>query len=281
MAAGALMPPMIANAPIGVFDSGVGGLSVLRHIQQALPGEHLLYFSDAQFAPYGGRAEQQIEARAQAIGDYLTRRGVKAIVVACNTATAVAIETLRRAYPSLILVGVEPGLKPAAARSHNKIVGVLATAATLASTRFTRLRDEISLATGVQFLMQACVGLADQIEQGALHSATTRALLRRYVMPLLDQGADTLVLGCTHYPFVLAEIEAILLERGCTAVALVDTGEAVTRQLVRLLAASALCGDTSGSIHGMTSGNRSALEIAFMTLLGREVTVTQVDFGAG
>ena len=275
MAAVPVTMPMDANAPIGVFDSGVGGLSVLRHIQQDLPGEHLLYFSDARFAPYGGLPAEQIEARALIIGAYLMERGVKAVVVACNTATAVAIAALRRTYPELILVGVEPGLKPAAAQSAAKIVGVLATEATLGSARFALLRDQISTATGVRFITQACPGLVDLIERGELDSAATRALLQRYTLPLLDSGVDTLVLGCTHYPFVLKQLEAIVQAHAGNRVTVVDTGAAIARQLARVLELRAgLRVDARGSVEGVTSGPAHDLQRAFMNLMQQDVAVT-------
>ncbi|GAA4027010.1 glutamate racemase [Actimicrobium antarcticum] len=269
---------MAASVPIGVFDSGIGGLSVLQHIHAALPRESLLYFSDARHAPYGGRPEQFIEARALAVGAFMTRHCVKALVVACNTATAVAITALRRAYPSLIVVGVEPGLKPAAALTHTKIVGVLATEATLASKRFAHLHETISAATSATFLTQACPGLADRIEQGQLDSPDTLALLMRYVVPLLEQGADTLVLGCTHYPFVKTQIATIVRDHAEQAVTLVDTGAAVARRLSQLLAdRELLCDHGNGEVGGATSGETALLEAAFLRLLGMQVRVIRDD----
>ncbi|MEC5218582.1 glutamate racemase [Actimicrobium sp. GrIS 1.19] len=268
-----LMTPIDANAPVGVFDSGVGGLSVLRHIRARLPQERLVYFSDARFAPYGGRPEHEIEARALAIGAFLVGHGVKAIVVACNTATAAAIAALRSAYPSLPLVGVEPGLKPAAALSATKIVGVLATEATLASKKFLALRDTISAATQVRFVLQGCAGLADQVEAGALESPATQLLLQRYVLPLLDQGADTLVLGCTHYPFVRDQIVQIIAAHTARPIGIVDTGAAVAQQLERLLAGHAALRTGAGHVAGFSSGAPAALADAFRTLLGVAIEV--------
>ena len=268
--------PMAANAPIGVFDSGVGGLSVLRHIRACLPQEALLYFSDAQFAPYGGRPERQIEERALAIGALLAAYPVKALVVACNTATAAAIAALRRAYPALIVVGVEPGLKPAAASSVTRVVGVMATEATLASTRFAHLRETLSAATGVTFLTMACPGLALRIEQDQMHLPESLALLRRCVVPLLEQGADTLVLGCTHYPFVQEQIAAMTREQVPRNVTIIDTGAAVARQLASQLDRHGLLRRQSApSIDGLTSGSAADLECAFKRLLGLTVRVVQ------
>lgn len=269
---------MAADAPIGVFDSGIGGLSVLRHIRDCLPHEALLYFSDAQFAPYGGRPESQIEERALAIGTFLVARDVKALVVACNTATAVAIAALRRAYPALIVVGVEPGLKPAAAVSVSKIVGVLATEATLASHRFAHLRETLSATTAVTFLTMPCPGLALLIEQDRMHLPASIALLRSFVLPLLDQGADTLVLGCTHYPFVRDQIEAIANEHAGHGVTIIDTGAAVARQLASQLNAQALLRqEPAPSVDGFSSAKATDLARAFVRLLDLTVRVLHAD----
>ncbi len=232
--------PAAAAAPIGVFDSGVGGLSVLRHIRAQLPDEHLLYLADSGFAPYGDKPEQVVAERSLAIAEFLVGRGAKALVVACNTATVAAIKLLRAHYPQMPIVGVEPGLKPAAAASRSGKIGVLATEGTLAGEKFNLLREQISAASGASFLLQGCTGLVERIERGELDDAGTRAMLERYVLPLLRQGADTLVLGCTHYPFVQASIEHLIARAELGPVTLVDTGEAVARQLKRLLDAASL-----------------------------------------
>lgn len=229
-----------AHAPIGVFDSGVGGLSVLRHIRAQCPQEDLLYFADSAHAPYGEKSEAYVVQRSLAIAEFLLSLGAKALVVACNTATVAAIKAVRARYPELPVVGVEPGLKPAAAASHNGKVGVLATARTLQGEKFLQLREQISSATGAEFLLQPAVGLVDQIELGDLHSPAIAAMLEHYIAPLLDQGADTLVLGCTHYPFVRDGIQRVLDQHGRGDVQIVDTGDAVARQLVRLLTAANL-----------------------------------------
>jgi glutamate racemase len=263
---------------VGVFDSGLGGLSVLRHIRACLPGEDLLYFADSGYAPYGNRSEEDIVARSLAIADFLMQRQARALVVACNTATAWAIKALRVQYPSLPLVGVEPGLKPAAVLTTSKIVGVMATERTLRSEKFHLLREQIAAASGVRFEGQACIGLADQVEKGELHSPATAQLVRRYVEPLLEHGADTLVLGCTHYPFVQPLIEEVVRSITSRPVAIVDTGEPVARQLVRLLGSSArTTGD--GTIRGFTTASASTLANAFSRLLGMDVPVEEVAGG--
>jgi len=267
-----------ADAPIGVFDSGIGGLSVLKYVHTYLPHEQLLYFADSGFAPYGGKSESEIVARSLAIAEFLMQRKVKALVVACNTATAAAIKALRERYPTLPVVGVEPGLKPAAVLTKSGTVGVLATQSTLSSAKFKLLREQISAATNVRFLSQPCVGLVDQIEKGELHSAVTAALVRRYVEPLLEQGADTLVLGCTHYPFVQPLIEEVIDCITSKAIAIVDTGEPIARQLARRLVEHNLQQEEErlGAATGFTTGSEIVLADAFSRLLGLNPSVASI-----
>lgn len=274
------LAPSSIDAPVGIFDSGVGGLSVLRHIRSQLPHEHLLYFADSAFAPYGDKSEEVLGERALVVTAFLLERGVKALVVACNTATVAAIALLRERYPELPIVGVEPGLKPAAAASRNGKIGVLATDATLSGDKFLQLRDQISQASGARFLLQPCVGLADQIELGELDSEATAAMLERYIAPLLAEGADTLVLGCTHYPLVQASIEQVIAQATDRPVTLVDTGDAVARQLARLLvAAGTLRTAGEGSVTGFTTASEAALSAAFNRLIGIEPPVHEVRLG--
>ncbi len=271
--------PSSADAPIGVFDSGVGGLSVLRHIHAQLPHEHVLYFADSAFAPYGAKTDEWLVQRAIAVTAFLLEKGAKALVVACNTATVAAIKAVRAAYPSLPVVGVEPGLKPGAAATRNGTVAVLATASTLRGEKFLALREKISGTNGTQFLLQPCIGLVERIEQGDLTGEETAAMLKGYVEPLLEQGADTLVLGCTHYPFVQEAITKLVAARGdATAVTVIDTGDAVARQLARLLEGAGLLrpGGTPAHLHGYTSGNAAALQQQFANLLGLHPEVESV-----
>ncbi len=260
---------------------------MLRHVHALLPDEKLIYFADSGFAPYGEKPEDVIVARALAIAEFLLKREVKAIVVACNTATAAAIAGLRARYPQLQVVGVEPGLKPAAAQTQTKVVGVLATGNTLASSKFLALQEQIATASGVRFLLQACTGLADQIEKGELNSRETASMVERYVAPLLAQHADTLVLGCTHYPFVQPLIEQAVAVAG-RPIGLIDTGAAVARQLQRLLLLNDLAavstdkeGPIAAQLTAYTTGSRTALATAFSNLLGLMPTVEQVSVTAG
>jgi glutamate racemase len=270
------------NTPIGIFDSGVGGLSILRHIRAQLPDEHLIYVADTGFAPYGDKPELVVAERSLAVARFLVDRGVKALVVACNTATIAAVNLLRDSFPDMPIVGVEPGLKPAAAASRNGKVGVLATERTLSGDKFLRLRDQVTDATHARFLLQPCRGLVEEIEAGDAEG--TMAMLRRYVTPLLEQGADTLVLGCTHYPLVKASIEHVAAEAGYPDVVLIDTGEAVARQLVRLLQAGGLerAADPAApaQLEAWTSASATALAAAFDVLLGIAPPVHETVFGA-
>ena len=267
------MPPAAPSldAPIGVFDSGVGGMSVLRHIQAQLPHENLIYLADSGYAPYGAKSEQLVAERSLAVAQFLIGQGAKALVVACNTATIAAIKVLRTHYPDMPIVGVEPGLKPAAAASRTGKVAVLATDVTLAGEKFLLLRDQVSIASHAQFLLQGCPGLVDQIELGECDSSATRVMLEGYLLPLLNKGVDTVVLGCTHYPFVRATIESILADAGRHDVVLIDTGDAVARQLARLLASGACLrppSATPATLTAFTTASGTALSVAFSSLLG-------------
>jgi glutamate racemase len=241
-----------------------------------------VYVADSGFAPYGDKPEQVVAGRSLAIARFLVERGAKALVVACNTATVAAVKLLRERFPEMPIVGVEPGLKPAAAASRNGKVGVLATERTLAGAKFLQLRDQIAESTGVEFLLQPCRGLADQIETGELDSSAMSAMLRRYIAPLLAQGTDTLVLGCTHYPLVQASIEQVLAAEGARDIVLVDTGEAVARQLGRLLESGGLLRPTSAGgparLEGYTSASATALSAAFNSLVGIDPPVDETSF---
>ncbi|MFZ6742562.1 glutamate racemase [Undibacterium sp. JH2W] len=254
------------SAPIGVFDSGLGGLSVLQHIRHALPHEALLYVADSGFAPYGDKTSAEILERSIVVTDFLLNKKIKVLVVACNTATAAAIKHLRLRYPDLIIVGMEPGLKPASLLSKTKKVGVLATLSTLQSEKYQHLSMQLSADTGVEFIPQACVGLVDQIEKAEANAEQTRLLLKKYLNPLLAAKVDTLVLGCTHYPFVaklIQELTSTHISKG-DPITLIDTGKAIASQIQRLLAERDL--KTSNSdipcINAYTNGNPDKLKHA-------------------
>ena len=219
---------MNANRPIGIFDSGVGGISVLKHIHALLPHEDLIYLADSKHAPYGNKTAQEITQRCLILSDDLLQKNVKAIVVACNTATAAAIDALRETF-DIPIIGMEPAVKPAAEASRNGVIGVLATVGTLKSAQFAALLE--SYGRNVKVITQACVGLVECIERGELDTPETKALIRQYCLPLLAEGADTIVLGCTHYPFVKEIIQDIVGEE----ITLIDTGAAVAKQLKQQL----------------------------------------------
>lgn len=252
---------------IGVFDSGVGGLSVLRHIRALLPHENLIYIADSAHVPYGDKPAAYIEQRALSLTKFLVERGAAAIVIACNTATAAAVATLRSHY-ALPIVGMEPAVKPAIAATHSGVVGVLATTGTLESARFAALLERY--AGTVNIITQGCPGLVEQVERGELASAATRTLLERYISPLLSQGADTLILGCTHYPFLTALIQEV----AGPDVRLIDTGAAVARQLQqRLPERAAITQQEAGLIHFFSSGNAAHAAQIISALWQQLVTV--------
>jgi glutamate racemase len=216
---------------IGVFDSGVGGLSVLRAIRAALPHEHLVYVADSGHAPYGDQTEAHITQRTLTVGNWLAEQGVKGITIACNTATVVAAKTLRE-QTHLPVVAIEPAIKPAVAITRSGVVGVLATRQTVQSAAVARLVDLYG--SDKRVVLQACPGLVELVERADLHGPETEQLLRQFIAPLLEQGADTLVLGCTHYPFLRDTIQRVVGE----GVTLIDPAVAVARELTRRLADS-------------------------------------------
>lgn len=248
-------------SPIGVFDSGVGGLSVLAALRSELPGEDFVYFSDAAHAPYGERGDAFVVERTLGIARRLVEdHGIKALVVACNTATAAGIELLRAAYPDLPIVGVEPALKPAAAATRTGHVGVLATRGTLASRKFKALRDTLQSGQ-VRFSLMPCDGLAGAIERG--DDAAVISLARKYVGELGRFGSqagelDTLVLGCTHYPFIASELQGL----AGPSVRLIETGQPVALQTRRLLSAKTrlAADERTGSLQLFSSGDATLLQ---------------------
>lgn len=215
---------------IGLFDSGLGGLSVLRDLRQHMPLAQLLYIADSGNAPYGERDDAFIAGRALAISEFLLSQGAQIIVVACNTATAMAVHTLRQRWPQVPIVGVEPGVKPAVALSANKRIGVLATPGTLSSDKFKRLIEMHG--QDALIVPQPCPGLAKEIEAGHLDSSALRALVETFSQPLREAQVDTVVLGCTHYPFVSPLFQQALGPK----VRIIDTAQAVARQTQRVSA---------------------------------------------
>lgn len=262
---------MSSGRPVGVFDSGVGGLSVLRAIRRELPHEDLLYIGDSGCAPYGDRPAAFVKERAIAMTQFLVEQKAKAVVVACNTATAIAVQTLRLRF-DIPVVAIEPAVKPAASRTRSRVVGVLATTGTVSSPKMAKLLADYG--RDVEFLIQPCPGLADQVEKGELSADETCAMVERYVRPLTDKGADILVLGCTHYPFLRPLIEEI----AGPAVEVIDPATAVAQELRRRLETNRLLRDTteSGSEKFWTTGAVDEVAPIVRQLWGKSVQVSRL-----
>lgn len=271
-----------ADRPIGVFDSGVGGLSVLRALHAQLPLENFVYVADSGHAPYGERDDTHVLQRAFSITRYLRDvHAVKALVVACNTATAAAIRQLREAYPDLPIIGIEPALKPAVAQSKTGVIGVMATRGTIGSEKFRTLLS--SLQGQATFHVQACDGLADAIEQALATkiiaiSATCTGAMGRFGTK--EGDIDTLVLGCTHYPFASAELQKLLGQD----ISLLEGGAPVARQTRRLLEQSALLHSepkftvrAASSTTYLSTGSKESLEFALQRWIHLEANVSAVD----
>ena len=216
------------NHPIGIFDSGVGGTSIWKEINALLPNEDTIYLADSKNAPYGEKSKNEIVRLSIKNTDLLLEKGCKLIVVACNTATTNAIDYLRNNY-NLSFIGIEPAIKPAALQSQSKTVGVLATKGTLSSSLFHSTSE--NHANGIKIIEQVGTGLVPLIERGKVHSPETKVLLKNYINPMLVAGIDYLVLGCTHYPYLIPVLEEILPKN----VKIIDSGEAVARQTKAVL----------------------------------------------
>jgi len=246
---------------IGIFDSGVGGLSVWREIVRQLPHEDVLYLADQAHVPYGHRRLAEVREFSEGITRFLLGQGAQVIVVACNTASAAALHTLRRTFPDVPFVGMEPAVKPAAERTYNGVVGVIATQATFQGELFASLVERY--AGDVRVLTQVCPGLVEAVEAGALDTPETEALLRRCVTPLIEAGVDQLVLGCTHYPFLRPAIERVV----GASIRVIDPAPAIARQTGRVLVqqgAEAGRGRVSHHVF-CTSGDVAT----FITMIGR------------
>jgi len=266
------------NAPIGVFDSGVGGLSVLRAMWRDLPDEAFLFLADQAHVPYGPRSLEQVRGFAEEIASFLLDQGVKLIVVACNAASAAALHHLREKFPHTPFVGMEPAVKPASQTTASGVVGVLATPATFQGALYASVVERF--ANGVQLLQHTCPGLVTQIEAGRLEAPETRAILEDALRPMLAQGIDMVVLGCTHYPFVIPLIESIVGER----VRVIDPAPAVARQARRVLAQRSLLRVASERPRGfsttrfLTSGDPQVLERLLFELLDLRKQVEGVSW---
>jgi glutamate racemase len=259
--------------PIGIFDSGVGGLSVLRSLRALLPAEPVLYLADQAHVPYGPRRLEEVRQFSEQITRYLLGEGAKLIVVACNTASAAALQHLRQVFPAVPFVGMEPAVKPAAEQTRTGTVGVLATPATFQGALYASVVERF--ANGVTLLQSTCPGLVGQIEAGELDSPVTRSILEEALGPMMVEGIDTVVLGCTHYPFVIPLIEEIAGPQ----VRVIDPAPAVARQVARLLDEHGLRapeGSEPGVMRFATTRDVQGMEAALMRLIGEERQVEGV-----
>ena len=258
-----------APAPIGIFDSGVGGLSVYQAVRHALPTEDIIYIADSGHAPYGDRSSEFIEERAIAMTEFLVAAGAKAVVVACNTATVIAVEQLRRQF-SIPIIALEPAIKPAIEHSQSGTIGVLATRKTIESTSVERLCRTHGADSRV--LLQPCPGLVEQVERGEMDHPATYELIRRYVEPMLAAGADTLVLGCTHYVYLTQQIQAIVGPN----VKILDSSVAVARQVGRRIGSPTVTASADRCARDQfftTSESTEQASAVMSTLVGRPIEV--------
>ncbi len=262
---------------VGVFDSGVGGLSVLREIRSSLPAQPVLYFADQANVPYGIRQLEEVRTFARGISRYLLELGAELIVVACNTASVAALHTLREEFSPIPFVGMEPAVKPAVEQSQTGRVGVLATEATFHTSMYASVVERF--AQGVTLYEDPCPGLVAQVEMGDLSGADTRQILERALLPMMAKGVDTIVMGCTHYPFVIPLIKEIVGEE----IRVIDPAPAIARQVRRVLEANNLlaAGKRSASPRFITSGDPEHFQEMLRLLLSQEHRVGGVFWQDG
>jgi glutamate racemase len=262
------------TGPIGIFDSGVGGLSVLNAIRQLLPTENLIYLADQENVPYGPRSLAEVRKFSEGITRYLLAQDAKLIVVACNTASAAALHHLRQVFPAVLFVGMEPAVKPAAEQTRSGVVGVLATPATFQGELYASVIERF--ANGVNVLQDTCPGLVMEIDKGHLDTPAVQAILERALEPMLARGIDTVVLGCTHFPFVIPMIEQIV----GPAVRVIDPSPAIARQVERLLEGDNLRSPNtkSGQVRYLTTGDPAWLEKLLPQLIGNAAEVNKLDW---
>ena len=249
---------------IGIFDSGIGGISVMARIRELLPGNPIVYLADQGNAPYGPQTLDQVRIHARDATRTLLGRGAEVIVIACNTASAAALHEMRAEFPDVPFVGMEPAVKPAAAETQTRTIGVLATEATFQGELYANVVDRH--AQGVEVLEQACPGLVDLVESGQIDDNEAEDMVASYVRPLIEQGADALVLGCTHYAFLTDVIERI----AGPDVEVIDPAAAVARQVWRVLEERDLVGEgTSNEITYITTGNAERFDSQLEWLASR------------
>lgn len=259
---------MSSNGSIGVFDSGIGGLAITREIRKLLPNDDIIYVADSQHAPYGEKTDAYILQRCIAITEYLIARNVKAIVVACNTATTSCIDALRERY-TIPFIGTEPGIKPAVLNTKTGIIGVLATPRTLKTNSFSALADRV--AVNIQVELMPCPDLVQQVESLQLDYESAVEVVKQYVLPLIEKGVDTLVLGCTHYAHLMPVIKSIAGPQ----VRIINTEVAVAKEVLRRLDTAKLNAANTGlaTTRFITSGNRTHFQKQVDVLWGPGFTV--------
>jgi glutamate racemase len=263
-----------ASGPIGIFDSGVGGLSVLAALRKLLPNENVIYLADQAHVPYGSRSLAQVRAFSEGITRYFLTQDTKLIVVACNTASAAALHHLRQAFPGIPFVGMEPAVKPAAESTRSGVVGVLATPATFQGELYASVIERF--AAGVRVLQDTCPGLVMEIDAGSLDTPKVHSILEAALKPMLAEGIDTVVLGCTHFPFVIPMIEDIVGPE----VRVIDPSPAIARQVERLLVANNLRNDdpNPGQVRYLTTGDPAQLAGLLPRLIGSPAEVNNLDW---
>ena len=261
-----------AASPIGIYDSGVGGLTVWRAVRELLPREDLIYFADQANVPYGERSLEEVRLLAEAVTRYLMDEGAKLIVMACNTASAAALKHLRGLYPDYLFVGMEPAVKPAAEQTLSGKVGVLATPSTFQGELYASVVERF--AHDVQVFQATCPGLVRQIEKGYLDTPKTRQILEEALEPMLREEVDTLVMGCTHFPFVIPLIREIVGED----VRVIDPAPAVARQVRRVLEGRRLLAERkrAGKRRFLTSAEAVKMEVILPELIGVSSKVRRV-----
>ena len=255
------------SQPIGIFDSGIGGLSILKEISYLLPNEDLIYIGDTAFLPYGTKSKELIEDRAHKICNHLVSKNCKAVVVACNTATSAAIHKLRATF-SIPIIGIEPALKPATQKTQSRIIGILATEGTLDGEKFATLKQRF--VNDITILHQPCTGLVEVIEAGDHDDKKIHELLKIYVPPLIDQGADTQVLGCTHFPLIKPLIAAYAGPK----INIIDPSLAVANELKRQLKTKSLLRDDKSGIYTFFQTGTNQF---FETFISRQLGLKQAS----
>jgi len=261
---------------IGVFDSGVGGLWILKHLKDRLPGYNYVFFGDQGHVPYGVRSMEEIRSFSESITKFLINKDCKIVVIACNTASSSSLKYLREKFPEIIFVGMEPAVKPAIEQTHTNKIGVLATPATFHGELYSSLVDKY--AKNVEIFEDTCQGLVGQIEKGDLDSIETKNILEHALLPMVEKGIDTVVLGCTHYPFAIPQIKKIVGEK----VDVIDPTNAVVRQVVNVLEEHKLHNDNFGNNFGKvnvyTSGQPASMNHVLSRLFKEYIEIKKINW---